>query len=98
MVTNAGQSQVAAHSILQTITHLTFVAFPLGLSTAATIRVGNLVGGNNPSQARLAGELHVMSIWGCSHYQSNMTFEGLASPDQAILLRLTRTGCLALCC
>ena len=31
------------------------MSFPFGVSTAATIRVGNLVGANRPSEAKLAG-------------------------------------------
>ena len=51
----AGQAQVDAHSILLTFCAFIYVSFPFGVSTAATIRVGNLVGANRPSEARLAG-------------------------------------------
>lgn len=51
----AGQAQVDAHSILLTFCAFIYVSFPFGISTAATIRVGNLVGANRPSEARLAG-------------------------------------------
>ncbi len=53
--TYAGQAQVDAHSILLTFCAFIYVSFPFGVSTAATIRVGNLVGANRPSEARLAG-------------------------------------------
>ena len=55
---DTGEDEVAAHSILCTLTHLVAVALPLGLSTAATIRVGNLLGANKASHARLAGKAH----------------------------------------
>jgi MATE family multidrug resistance protein len=32
-----------------------FISFPFGVATAATIRVGNLLGGGRPQQARIAG-------------------------------------------
>ena len=51
----AGQAQVDAHSILLTFCAFIYVSFPFGVSTAATIRVGNLVGANQPAEARLAG-------------------------------------------
>lgn len=60
----AGQAQVDAHSILLTFCAFIYVSFPFGVSTAATIRVGNLVGANQPAEARLAGmqllKLHVL--------------------------------------
>ena len=54
-MSHAGQAQVDAHSILLTFCAFIYVSFPFGISTAATIRVGNLVGANRPSEARLAG-------------------------------------------
>ena len=50
-----GTKQLDAHAIMMTITSLTYVAFPLGLSIAVSIRVGNLIGSRNPKQARLSG-------------------------------------------
>ena len=52
----AGEAQVDAHSILLTFCVFIYMSFPFGVSTAATIRVGNLVGANRPSEAKLAGE------------------------------------------
>lgn len=46
-----------AHSILLTFCVFIYMSFPFGVSTAATIRVGNLVGANRPSEAKLAGKL-----------------------------------------
>lgn len=54
-IRHAGQAQVDAHSILLTFCAFIYVSFPFGISTAATIRVGNLVGADRPSEARLAG-------------------------------------------
>ena len=45
-----------AHSILLTVCVFSDMSFPFGVSTAATIRVGNLVGANRPSEAKLAGK------------------------------------------
>ncbi|KAA6429172.1 MAG: hypothetical protein FRX49_00568 [Trebouxia sp. A1-2] len=59
MASILGQAQVDAHSILLTFCAFIYVSFPFGVSTAATIRVGNLVGANRPSEARLAGFLSV---------------------------------------
>ncbi|DBA94578.1 hypothetical protein WJX77_010461 [Trebouxia sp. C0004] len=59
MASILGQAQVDAHSILLTFCAFIYVSFPFGVSTAATIRVGNLVGANRASEARLAGFLSV---------------------------------------
>lgn len=53
----SGEAQVDAHSILLTCCVAIYMGFPFGMSTAATIRVGNLVGANRPSEARLSGRL-----------------------------------------
>ena len=59
MLWAAGQAQVDAHSILLTFCVFIYMSFPFGVSTAATIRVGNMVGANRPSEARLAGKLNL---------------------------------------
>jgi len=46
---------VDAHALLLTCCVAIYMSFPFGMSTAATIRVGNLVGGNRPAEARLSG-------------------------------------------
>lgn len=43
--------QVDAHIALLTVNAFTFVSFPFGIATAATIRVGNLLGAKCPKQA-----------------------------------------------
>lgn len=55
-----GQNDIAAHSVLRTFTHLIVVALPAGISTAATIRVGNLLGANKSAHAHLAGKLSLL--------------------------------------
>lgn len=54
----AGESKVDAHALLLTCCVAIYMSFPFGMSTAATIRVGNLVGGNRPAEARLSGIPH----------------------------------------
>lgn len=44
-----------AHALLLTCCVAIYMGFPFGMSTAATIRVGNLVGANRPTEARLSG-------------------------------------------
>ena len=53
----AGEAQVDAHALLLTCCVAIYMGFPFGMSTAATIRVGNLVGANRPAEARLSGSL-----------------------------------------
>ncbi|KAL0044593.1 hypothetical protein WJX82_001696 [Trebouxia sp. C0006] len=64
MASVLGEAQVDAHSILLTFCVFIYMSFPFGVSTAATIRVGNLVGANRPSEAKLAG--YVAVALGCS--------------------------------
>ena len=52
---HAGEAQVDAHALLLTCCVAIYMGFPFGMSTAATIRVGNLVGANRPAEARLSG-------------------------------------------
>lgn len=54
-VLRAGEAQVDAHALLLTCCVAIYMGFPFGMSTAATIRVGNLVGANKPAEARLSG-------------------------------------------
>lgn len=43
--------QVDAHVALLTVNSFAFVSFPFGIGTAATIRVGNLLGAGRPQMA-----------------------------------------------
>ena len=57
----AGEAQVDAHALLLTCCVAIYMGFPFGMSTAATIRVGNLVGANRPAEARLSGS--ALAFW-----------------------------------
>ncbi|KAL3156932.1 hypothetical protein ABBQ38_001194 [Trebouxia sp. C0009 RCD-2024] len=60
MASVLGEAQVDAHALLLTCCVAIYMGFPFGMSTAATIRVGNLVGANRPAEARLSGYLAVL--------------------------------------
>ncbi|DBA68436.1 TPA: hypothetical protein ACH3X2_013734 [Trebouxia sp. C0005] len=60
MASVLGESKVDAHALLLTCCVAIYMSFPFGMSTAATIRMGNLVGGNRPAEARLSGYLSVL--------------------------------------
>jgi hypothetical protein len=51
--------QVDAHVLLLTVITFNYVSFPYGIATAATIRVGNLLGAGDSARARLAAWLAV---------------------------------------
>jgi multidrug resistance protein, MATE family len=51
VVRKSGSVQVDAHVALLTVNAFTFVSFPFGIATAASIRVGNLLGSNQPKLA-----------------------------------------------
>ena len=61
----AGEAQVDAHALLLTCCVAIYMGFPFGMSTAATIRVGNLVGANRPHEARLSGKRE-LGVEGCA--------------------------------
>ncbi|KAG5191174.1 mate-domain-containing protein [Tribonema minus] len=54
-----GAADVAAHAAALGMVGLTFHAFPLGISIAASIRVGHLLGAQEPMRARAAARLAV---------------------------------------
>ncbi|KAG2423378.1 hypothetical protein HXX76_015344 [Chlamydomonas incerta] len=56
-----GQVEVSAHSTLLGVCTYTFISFPFAVATAATIRVGNLLGAGRARQASLAATLCVVS-------------------------------------
>jgi MATE family multidrug resistance protein len=59
MAANLGDVDVAAHASMLAIASFMFLAFPFGLSVAASMRVGNLLGSNEPDRARDAAWLNV---------------------------------------
>ena len=52
-----GTVPTAAHTAVLTVCSFTFVSFPFAVATAASIRVGNLVGANKPRSAALSGRI-----------------------------------------
>ncbi|KAG2434531.1 hypothetical protein HYH02_012198 [Chlamydomonas schloesseri] len=56
-----GQVPVSAHSTLLGVCTYTFISFPFAVATAATIRVGNLLGAGRAQHASLAATLCVLS-------------------------------------
>ncbi len=52
-----GTVALDAHTAILTLCVFLFISFPFGVATAATIRVGNLLGGGRPQQARIAGAM-----------------------------------------
>ena len=65
-----GEAQVDAHALLLTCCVAIYMGFPFGMSTAATIRVGNLVGANRPAEARLSGIAYMHHCPECSSTHS----------------------------
>jgi Na+-driven multidrug efflux pump len=55
---HVGDVALDAHNILLLIAGFFFLSFPLGISIAATIRVGNLVGAGEASRAKRAVRTH----------------------------------------
>ena len=56
-----GTIALDAHTAILTLCVFLFISFPFGVATAATIRVGNLLGGGRPQQARIAGA--ALPLW-----------------------------------
>lgn len=51
-----GTIQVDAHNVVLTLCEFSYVALPFGIATAATIRVGNMLGAGNHASARRSGQ------------------------------------------
>ena len=47
---------VDAHTCMFGVVSVAFMSFPFGVATAASIRVGNLLGAGRPQAAKAAGE------------------------------------------
>ncbi len=58
-----GTVQVDAHNVMLTLCEFSYVALPFGIATAATIRVGNMLGAGNHASARRSG---TTACSGCS--------------------------------
>ena len=50
-----------------TLCEFSYVALPFGIATAATIRVGNMLGAGNHKTAKTSGKAHVALSSICSH-------------------------------
>jgi MATE family multidrug resistance protein len=61
MAARLGPEIFAAHTIQMAITGFMYLSFPMGISIAASIRIGNLLGANRPQQARIAGIISVIA-------------------------------------
>ena len=58
---HVGDVALDAHNILLVIAGFFFLSFPLGISIAATIRIGNLVGANEGARARRAAKIAIVA-------------------------------------
>lgn len=79
-----GTVQVDAHNVMLTLCEFSYVALPFGIATAATIRVGNMLGAGNHASARRSGALPYLcsasfSICYCFHTCSSLNGLGSSS-------------------
>ena len=96
-----GEAQVDAHALLLTCCVAIYMGFPFGMSTAATIRVGNLVGANRPAEARLSGpvlafQVLLFQIRICIS-DSALAFVLCTCPSTSTLAFKKVCACLSLC-
>jgi MATE family multidrug resistance protein len=89
MAGKLGPASLAAHAIVLNLASLSFM-FPLGISTAAAVRVGNLVGAGNSAGARQAGILSlvlgvsVMACFGVGFYLLRWQLPRLYGAEPAV--------------
>lgn len=85
-----GPVPLAAHHLCLMMAAFTFM-FPVGLSSAAAVRVGTFVGGNEPARARLAGWLciwlaiTVMALFALGYLTIPRVLLGWFSADPAVI-------------
>lgn len=85
-----GQVSLGAHAIVLNLTSFSFM-FPLGISTAASVRVGNLIGAGDEVGARRAGLLSlllgagVMSIFAAAFFFLRHQIPRLYGAEPAVL-------------
>ena len=48
-----------AHNAMLTLCEFSYVTLPFGVATAATIRVGNMLGAGNHKTAKTSGKAHI---------------------------------------
>jgi Na+-driven multidrug efflux pump len=51
----AGTTQVDAHNVMLSLCEFSYVSLPFGIATAATIRVGNMLGAGDHATAKRSG-------------------------------------------
>ncbi len=85
-----GATSLGAHAIVLNLASLSFM-FPLGISTAASVRVGNLIGAGDETGARLASRLAlllgagVMSFFGATFFLLRYELPRVYGAEPAVL-------------
>jgi MATE family multidrug resistance protein len=86
-----GATAVAAHNITMHMASITFM-IPLGLSQAACVRVGNLIGAHRHAQARVATWVGivtgaaVMSVSAIGFVVGRELLPGIYTPDPGVMV------------
>jgi MATE family multidrug resistance protein len=89
MAGKLGQVPLGAHAIVLNLASLSFM-FPLGISTAAAVRVGNLIGAGDEVGARRAARLSlflgagVMSFFGAAFFLLRWQLPRLYGAEPAV--------------
>jgi len=90
MAGKLGQVPLGAHAIVFNLASLSFM-FPLGISTAASVRVGNLIGAGDEIGARQAARLSlllgagVMSLFGLTFFFLRWQLPRIYGAEPAVL-------------
>eukprot|EP00002_Diphylleia_rotans_P037123 TRINITY_DN8268_c0_g2_i1.p1 TRINITY_DN8268_c0_g2~~TRINITY_DN8268_c0_g2_i1.p1 ORF type:complete len:586 (+),score=90.00 TRINITY_DN8268_c0_g2_i1:549-2306(+) len=79
-----------AHVVVSTLTAFTFITFPFGVSIAASVRVGHLLGAGAPQRARIAANAALvlgtgsMALTGIAIYLGRYTLPRAFTDDQDV--------------
>ena len=93
---HVGDVALDAHNILLLIAGFFFLSFPLGISIAATIRVGNLVGAGEAARAKRAAKISItagggfMTCAGLLMYGARADLGGIFSDAPAVVALTAR--------
>jgi MATE family multidrug resistance protein len=85
-----GEASLGAHTIVLNLASLSFM-FPLGISTAASVRVGNLIGAGDEAGARRAAHLSlllgagVMSLFAAAFFLLRFQLPRIYGAEPAVL-------------
>jgi MATE family multidrug resistance protein len=85
-----GEASLGAHAIVLNLASLSFM-FPLGISTAASVRVGNLIGAGDEAGARRAAHLSlllgagVMSLFAAAFFLLRFQLPRIYGAEPAVL-------------